>query len=159
MLKKYLLLILLITNTAIADGLVLPMAEDFFIDSQKSRKNIIPILIMFSVPGCGYCKKIKEEVLSPMAKLEEYSNKIIIRHVDSSSNEVINNFFNEEVSQSDFSFNYAINLFPTVVLVDNYGVILDKIIGVIVEDYYWMFLDEAIESSTYKLKQQLNADI
>jgi hypothetical protein len=63
------------------------------------------------------------------------------------------------VSQSDFSFNYAINLFPTVVLVDNYGVILDKIIGVIVEDYYWMFLDEAIESSTYKLKQQLNADI
>ncbi len=159
MFKKILILIIIKSNTLMAEGLLLPPAEDFFIDSQKSIRNITPILIMFSVPECGYCKKIKEEVLGPMAKIEEYKDKIIIRHVDSSSNREINNFFNDKVSENDFSFSYAIDLFPTIILVDNYGVILDKMIGVIIEDYYWMYLDEAINNSTNKLKQQLAANL
>lgn len=44
-----------------AEGLLLPPAEDFFMDSQKSIRNITPILIMFSVPECGYCKKIRKK--------------------------------------------------------------------------------------------------
>jgi thioredoxin-related protein len=94
-----------------------------------------------------------------MAKLDEYSKKIIIRHIDSSSSNEINDFFNEKVSQSDFSFSYVVDFFPTIILVDNYGVTLDKIIGAGVDDYYWMYLDEAIASSTKKLKQQLNAEL
>ncbi len=159
MLKKYLLILLVTANSLMAEGLLLPPAEDFFMDSQKVWKNKTPILIMFSVPGCGYCKKIKEDVLSPMAKLDEYSKKIIIRHIDSSSSDEINDFFNEKVSQSDFSFSYVVDFFPTIILVDNYGVTLDKIIGAGVDDYYWMYLDEAIASSTKKLKQQLNAEL
>jgi len=159
MLIKYLFILLITTSNLMAEGLLLPSAEDFFIDSQKVRINKTPILIMFSVPDCPYCKKIKEEVLSPMAKLDEYKNKIIIRHVDSSSSDEITNFFNESVSESNFSFNYVIDLFPTVILVNNYGVILDKIIGAGVEDYYWMYLDEAITTATLKLNQQLNAEL
>jgi len=159
MLKKILLLLIINTNAILAEELLLPPAEDFFIDSQNAMKNKTPILIMFSVPECVYCKKIKEEVLSPMAKIEEYSNKIIIRHIDSSSDKEINNFYNETISENNFSFNYAVDLFPTVILVDNYGVILDKIIGGVIEDYYWMYLDEAINKSTIKLKQQINANL
>jgi len=53
---------MVLTNFATAHELTLPVAKDFFMDSQKVWKTKTPILIMFSIPDCGYCKKIKEEV-------------------------------------------------------------------------------------------------
>jgi len=44
-------------------------------------------------------------------------------------------------------------------LVDNYGVVLEKVLGVTNEDYYWTDLDELIDSSTLKINQQLNAKL
>jgi hypothetical protein len=66
----------LFTNVSIAEELTLPAAKDFLMDAQKVWKQKIPILIMFSIPGCGYCKIIKEDVLSPMATMDEYNKKL-----------------------------------------------------------------------------------
>jgi len=159
MIRYGLLFLLLFTNVSIAEELTLPVAKDFLMDSQKVWKQKTPILIMFSIPGCGYCKKIKEDILSPMAQMEEYNDKIIIRHVDASSFDEINNFYNEAVSHNEFSFARAINFFPTVVLVDNYGSTLGKIVGVPNEEMYWTDLDEAIEKSTKKLHQRMKAEL
>ncbi len=81
MIRYGLLLLLLFSNFSAAEELTLPVAKDFLMDSQKVWKQKTPILIMFSIPGCGYCKKIKEDVLSPMAEMPEYQKKIIIRHI------------------------------------------------------------------------------
>ncbi len=159
MIRYALLLLLLFTPVSIAENLTLPVAKDFLMDSQKVWKQKTPILIMFSIPDCRYCKIIKEEVIGPMADLEEYQGKIIIRHIDAQSFDEINNFYNEEVSHNEFAFKYAINFFPTVILVDNYGSTLGKIIGVPSEDLYWTDLDEVIEKSRTKLHQRMSATL
>jgi thioredoxin-related protein len=159
MIRYSLLLLLLFTNVSIAEELTLPVAKDFLMDSQKVWKQKIPILIMFSIPDCGYCKIIKEEVLSPMATMDEYNEKIIIRHIDADSFDEINNFYNEEVSHNEFAFKYAVNFFPTVILVDNYGSTLGKITGVPSEELYWTDLDEVIEKSTKKLQKRMSATL
>ena len=159
MIKFYLLFLMVLTNFATAHELTLPVAKDFFMDSQKVWKTKTPILIMFSIPDCRYCKKIKEEVLSPMAEMNEYNEKIIIRHIDAQSFDEINDFYNEDTSHNEFAFKYAVNFFPTVMLVDNYGAPLEKIIGVPSEEYYWTDLDEAIEKSTKKLHQRMKAEL
>ncbi|MDG2353308.1 MAG: thioredoxin fold domain-containing protein [Gammaproteobacteria bacterium] len=159
MIRYGLLFLLLFTNVSIAEELTLPVAKDFLMDSQKVWKQKIPILIMFSIPDCEYCKKIKEDVLSPMAQMDEYNDKIIIRHIDASSFDEINNFYNEEVSHNEFAFTRAINFFPTVVLVDNYGSTLGKITGVPSEELYWTDLDEVIEKSTKKLHKRMGATL
>jgi len=133
-----LLLLLLFTHVSIAEELTLPSAKDFLMDSQKVWEQKIPILIMFSIPNCSYCEKIKEDVLSPMATMDEY---------------------NEKITHNDFAFKYAINFFPTVILVDNYGSTLGKIIGVPSEELYWTELDEMIEKSTKKLHQRMSATL
>jgi len=46
-----------------------------------------------------------------------------------------------------------------VALVDNYGSILGKIVGVPSEEYYWTDLDEVIEKSTKKLHQRMSAEL
>ncbi len=159
MIKFYLLFLMVLTNFVYANELTLPVAKDFFMDSQKVWKKKAPILIMFSIPDCGYCKKIKEEVLSPMAEMNEYNEKITIRHINAESFDEINNFYNEEVSHNEFAFKYAVNFFPTVILVDNYGSPLERIIGVPSEEYYWTDLDEVIEKSTKKLHKRMDADL
>ena len=156
---RYGLLLLLFSNFSAAEELTLPVAKDFLMDSQKVWKQKTPILIMFSIPDCGYCKKIKEDVLSPMAEMPEYQKKIIIRHIDAQSFDEINNFYNEEVSHNEFAFKYAVNFFPTVILVDNYGATLGKIVGVPSDEYYWTDLDEVIEKSIKKLHQRMNAEL
>ena len=159
MFRFYLLVFAFLSNFAIAEELTLPTAKDFFADSQQARKNKTPILIMFSIPDCGYCKKVKEEVLSPMAEMNEYKEKVIIRHINANSFEEVNDFYNSDVSHNEFSFKYAVNFFPTVMLVDNYGVVLEKVLGVTNEDYYWTDLDTLIDESTSKLKKQLTAKL
>ena len=159
MFRFYLLVAVFLSNFAIAQELNLPGAKNFFLDSQQVWKKKIPILIMFSIPDCGYCKKVKENTIGPMADLEEYQDKVIIRHINANSFDEINDFYNETVSHNEFSFKYAVNFFPTVMLVDNYGVVLEKVLGVTNEDYYWTDLDKLIDSSTLKINKQLSAKL
>ena len=157
MIRYSLLFLFLFTNVSIAEELSLPVAKNFFIDSQKVWKQKTPILIMFSIPDCPYCEKIKEDVIGPMAKMKEYQDKVIIRNVNAQSFDDLTNFYNEEVTHNEFAFKYAVNFFPTVILVDNYGASLGKIIGVSSEEYYWTDLDDMIEKSTKKLDKQMSA--
>jgi len=46
-----------------------------------------------------------------------------------------------------------------VILVDNYGATLGKIVGVPSDEYYWTDLDEVIEKSIKKLHQRMNAEL
>ena len=159
MFRFYLLVAVFLSNFAIAQELNLPDAKNFFLDSQKVWKKKIPILIMFSIPDCGYCKKVKENTIGPMADLEEYQDKVIIRHINANSFDGMNGFYNDTVSHNEFAFKYAVNFFPTVMLVDNYGVVLEKVLGVTNEDYYWTDLDKLIDSSTLKINKQLSAKL
>lgn len=157
MIRYSLLFLFLFTNVSIAEELSLPVAKNFFIDSQKVWKQKTPILIMFSIPDCPYCEKIKEDVIGPMAKIKEYQDKVIIRNVNAQSFDDLTNFYNEEVTHNEFAFKYAVKFFPTVILVDNYGASLGKIIGVSSEEYYWTDLDDMIEKSTKKLDKRMSA--
>ncbi len=111
MFKFYLLLLAIVSNFAFAYELNLPPAKNFFMDSQKVWKNKIPILIMFSIPNCGFCEKVKENVIGPMANLKEYYDKVIIRHINVDSFDEINNFYNEEASHNELAFKYAVNFY------------------------------------------------
>ncbi len=159
MFRFYLLAAVLLSNFAIAEKLTLPPAKNFFMDAQKVWKSKTPILIMFSIPDCGYCKKVKEDIIGPMAELKEYNDKVIIRHINANSFDEINNFYNEEVSHNEFASRKAVNFFPTVLLVDQYGVTLEKVLGVTNEDYYWTDLDELIISATDKIINKMKAQL
>jgi len=135
----------------------IPAAQNFFDDAQKVWKEKIPILIMFSIPECAYCKKVKEDVINPMSNLEEYKKKVIVREVSAESFKDVKDFYNEESTENEVAFKYAVNFFPTVMLVDQYGAVLDKIVGVANEESYWNDLEEKIEKSKEKLVKQFNA--
>ena len=136
---------------------MLQSAKNFFIDGQLSKQKQIPILVMFSAPDCSYCKLVKKEVLNPMNELKEYKDKVIIRHIFYSSLDSLIDFNNKETNQSKFNFVYSVNFYPTIILLNSQGDILAKKVGVTLIDTYWTELDQMIEESIAKIKQQAKA--
>lgn len=130
-------------------------AKDFFIDGQMARKKEIPILVMFSAPNCPYCELVKREVIEPMSELEEYENKVILRHIFYSSLEKITDFSGRHSNHSQFSFKYGTKFYPTLMLLDDHGNVLEKKIGVILIETYWTELDTLIAQATKQLKTTL----
>ncbi|BBB23502.1 conserved hypothetical protein [Isorropodon fossajaponicum endosymbiont JTNG4] len=159
MFRFYLLLLVLVSNFATSQDLALPLAKNLLEDAQLVRKNETPILIMFSIPNCPYCQKVKQEVIAPMNELDEYKNKVIIRHVNAGTLKDMKDFYNNDTNHGRFAFQNGINFYPTIFLMDNYGANLGKIIGVPSMDYYWTELDKVIDKSITKLKRQLKAEL
>lgn len=154
-----LFVICLLPNFSMANMLNLPIAKDLFADGQKVWENKTPILIMFSVANCIYCKEVKEEVIAPMADLAAYKNKVIIRHVNADTLEEMKDFYNNNTNHGKFSFQNGIDFYPTIVLMNNYGANLGKIIGIPSMEYYWTDLDKLIDKSIVILKKQLKAKL
>ncbi|SFV89466.1 hypothetical protein MNB_SUP05-SYMBIONT-7-31 [hydrothermal vent metagenome] len=139
--------------------LMLMNAKDFFADGQIAKQKQIPILVMFSEPDCPYCELVKREVLNSMSGLEEYKNKVIIRHVFYSSLMEIVDFSGRSSNHSQFSFTYGANFYPTLLLLDHTGKVLGKKIGVVLIETYWTELDALIAQATQQIKQQLKVNL
>ncbi|WP_122951152.1 thioredoxin family protein [Bathymodiolus thermophilus thioautotrophic gill symbiont] len=127
-------------------------AKDFFIDGRMAKHKQIPILVMFSAPNCPYCELVKQEVIRPMSELKEYQDKIILRHIFYSSLEEIIDFSGQRSNHSQFSFKYNTKFYPTLMLFDNHGNVLEKKIGVTLIETYWTELDTLITQATKQLK-------
>ena len=138
---------------------MLTEGKDFFADGELSRKQQIPILVVFSAPNCPYCDLLRREVLDPMSELAEYQNKVILRHISYASLDEVKDFTGAHVNHSKFNFRYGVNFYPTLMLMDNYGTVLAKKVGVTLIETYWTELDGLIEKSTNKLKRWLKASL
>ena len=74
MLRFYALLLSFIALFSHAEEGI-PAAQNFFDDAQKVWKEKIPILIMFSIPECAYCKKVKRMSLIQCLILKSIKRK------------------------------------------------------------------------------------
>ena len=128
-------------------------------DGELSQKTQKPILILFSMAGCAYCEYIEEEHLKPMLRNQEYRSKVIIRRVMTDDYDNLIDFNGNKISALDFSARYGSFLTPTVVFLNHEGVELtQRLLGVRNTEYYGGDLDESLERSLRKLRQQLAAN-
>lgn len=159
MLRFYLLLLMPFISFAHAGETMIPLAQDFVADSRQALQNKTPILIIFSIPNCKYCEKIKQEIILPMLTLKEYDSKVIIRHINAGTLNALKNFDKQNSNHGKFAFVQGVNFFPTVMLFAHDGMPLGKMVGVANFDYYWSELDKIINQSTLKFKQRLQAKL
>ena len=134
-----------------AAAYTIPIAENLYEDSLIILSDKKPLLLMFSMDGCSYCETVEEEILGPMSELVEYTSRIIIRHIENDSQQEVINFDGGGVSQAMINEDYNVDFYPTVILVDHEGGVLEEIIGIVDEEFYWVKMDKAIESSRNKL--------
>ncbi len=135
----------------------LPIATNLSKEAELAREKKIPILILFSAPGCGYCKRVREEILIPTTYNAEYDNKVIMLEVESGNNGKMRDFDGRLTTQADFVAKHRVGFAPTVKFFDARGrEVADPIIGLVTVDYYGGFMDQGIDNATAKIRAKSN---
>lgn len=135
----------------------LPMASDLRKEARLAREKQIPILILFSAPGCGYCTRVREEILIPTTRNAEYDDKVILLEVESGNAETLIDFDGRVTTQADFAAKNRVGFAPTVKFFDAKGrEVAEPIIGLVTVDYYGGFMDQGIDKATARIRATTN---
>ena len=134
----------------------LPFATNLSLDAKLAREKQIPILILFSMQDCPFCKRVREEILIPTTLNAEYDNKVILLEVDGANHAKMIDFDGKITTQANFVARNRVGLTPTVKFFDPQGrEVANPIVGLVTVDYYGGFLDQAIDTSIAKIRGAL----
>lgn len=123
-------------------------------DGDAARERNLPILMMFSMDGCGYCELVEQDFLRPMLISGDYRDKVIIRMVKTDSFRDVRDFNGRAVDVDELAQRYRAYVMPTVVLVDHQGrQLTPRLVGVTTPDFYGGDLDNAIDAALGRLQQ------
>ena len=73
----------------------LPLARDFADDGRLARQARIPIVVLYSLPGCPYCEEIRRAHLGPLLREPGAAARLIIRQVDVNGGQALVDFSGE----------------------------------------------------------------
>ena len=92
----------------------LPFAKSLEADSKLAAAKKIPILVIYTSPGCPFCERAKSEYLVPMLKDPAYKNKVIIREVDITSQTPLTLYNGTTSTGAAFAAQHKVAVVPTI---------------------------------------------
>lgn len=131
----------------------LPHGDDFAMLGKEARARQAPIIIAFVQKSCGYCTIAKREYLVPLQRGAGSRGEIILREVDIEQNRRVSDFDGKAMSSKEFSRRYRVERVPTVVVVDDRGdPVVPPLVGLVSEDFYSLYLDQAVEAGRLRMR-------
>jgi thioredoxin-related protein len=147
--------LLIISGSALSDSStgILP-TDDWSTEVTEASKAGLPILMLFSSEYCGYCDRLKSEVLEPLAKSGEINKFAWIRELSIDRGGKIRDFDGEKIRTKMFLDRYDVFATPTLVLVDNHGNPLGTpIVGYNNADDYVSLLEHFMDVADWKSRK------
>jgi thioredoxin-related protein len=123
----------------------IPEEKKLFQAKQQAKKDNKNILLLTHLEDCSWCYFVINEVIAPMTELREYTDKLIIAQIEIHAGLSMVDFDGVQIENNDFADKYDIDFYPTLLLFDAEGMLLEKIVGVASEDTYWTDLDKKLE--------------
>lgn len=134
-------------------NLKLPVSNNMPALGRLSKKNRVPILLMFATEDCHYCKRLEAEVLGPMRKAGVDPKRVILRKVMMDQYDELHDFDGNIRNAEGFAIVRGIEVVPTLQLLDAAGnELVPKIVGYQTPGFYNDYLEKAIEVSDALLK-------
>lgn len=134
-----------------ADGLV--QATSLAADARTASARRVPILVVFTSPGCPYCDRVKAEYLVPMHKDPAYRKRVLIREVTIGVDTPLTDFGGARTTEGAFSAAHKVFMVPTVMVFDARGAVIgDPIVGMLSPDYYFGYLESAIDAGIARMR-------
>ena len=130
----------------------LPLATDLQADGRVSRSRRVPIVILFSLPGCPYCEIVRRSHLAPMLRDPRESARAIIRQVDIDSDQSVVGFGGATTTHEAIARANGVRSVPVVAFWDGEGrPLADPLKGMLLADFYAAYLESALESARTRL--------
>ena len=129
----------------------LPLAADLAGDGRMAGEQNIPVLVLFSLPGCPYCEAVRRSFLRPL--LIEAAPRALVRQVDIDSSLVLTDFQGQNLSHQDFAAREGIALTPVVGFYGPAGEqVATRLVGAMLPDFYGSYLDEALSKAAAQIR-------
>jgi thioredoxin-related protein len=142
-------------DLVVPERLQLTTSKDMPALSKLSRKNNVPILLMFASEDCFYCKRLETEVLGPMRLAGIDPQRVILRKVMMDEYDELRDFDGSKRDAESFSINRGVEVVPTLQLVNAKGEeLVPKIVGYQTPEFYSAYLEKAIEVSQALLEKK-----
>ncbi len=128
-------------------------AKDFKADARVAGQRQVPILVLFTSPGCHYCERVKREYLVPMQQDPAYRKKALIREVTVGATAPLTGFDGAATTEGAFAAAHKVFMVPTVKVLDTLGNdASEAIVGLLTPDYYFGYLETAIDNGIQKVR-------
>jgi thioredoxin-related protein len=130
----------------------IPLATDLRADGRDSRARKVPIVVLFSLPGCPYCEIVRRSHLAPMLRDPREAARAIIRQIDIDGDQAITGFAGERVTHAQIAKAHGVRAAPVVAIWDGDGKpIAEPLSGMLLPDFYSAYLDAALEAARARL--------
>jgi thioredoxin-related protein len=152
---KNVFLVLIVATASwlpMAQAASLPTVTDFTIEAKAAQEKQVPILILFMSDTCHYCETVLNDFLLPMHRDPAFANKVILRQIETSSKDELIDFDGVSTSHRAFSSKNEAWAVPVVMLFDSHGQVLTSIVGLLTVDFYYFYLENAINESLEKIR-------
>jgi thioredoxin-related protein len=114
-------------------------------DAQAAGK---PLVLMFSLPECPYCKVVRRNYLGPLLR---EANPPVIRELTMTSRQSIHDYDGSWTTPTAIAKRYGVAVAPTLVFVDAAGdMLVEPLVGGD-HQFYVAYLDRAFDESHKKL--------
>ena len=129
----------------------LPLAIDLAADSRMASERNIPLLVLYSLPGCPYCEAVRRSYLLPL--LAESTPRALVRQIDVDSSRQLIDFEKRPATHQAFATREGITLTPVVAFYGPAGKqVAARMVGAMLPDFYGSYLDEALSKAADQIK-------
>ncbi|HET9024560.1 MAG TPA: thioredoxin fold domain-containing protein [Burkholderiaceae bacterium] len=119
------------------------------------RQRRVPLLVLFSTPGCPYCREVRRSYLVPRVaeQAAQSSPTLLIREVDITSRAPLTDLQGRRTTQAEFASRFGVRVVPVVALLDDRGQLLgEPLVGIDRSGFYETYLARAIEAAERRLR-------
>jgi hypothetical protein len=129
------------------------LVANFAADAKIARAKSLPIVVLFSLPGCPHCEVIRRSHLRPLGN--EVPLRATVRQVDVDSDRQMVDFQGTITTHRAFASGQRIKLTPVVTFSGPDGEALaEPLVGALLADFYGAYLENALAMAAQQLGGQ-----
>ncbi|MDM5181608.1 thioredoxin [Massilia sp. DJPM01] len=148
-------LALLGTDTMAAGAQALDAPRALAAEAAQAAQRGQPLLLLFSLPGCGYCDVVRRNYLLPLTRDGDEQARPVVREVGLAGTAPFTGFNAQASSGAALAAHYQVRIAPTVLLLDARGALLaPPLVGGDVSGMYGAYLDAALAQAQRKIASQ-----
>ncbi len=140
-------------ETIILPGVSVPQVSDFTVEGRLAAAEERIILLLISQVHCPYCVLIKEEIIHPMIRGEDFVGQLLIRELIIDVSGTIKDFDGKSIDAMEFARQYDSTFTPTLLFLDAKGnELTERVVGINTLELYYAYVDSAIRKALAAMK-------
>lgn len=130
--------------------------DDLRVLADTIARHRAPLLILFSTPGCPFCREVRRNYLVPRVaeQMDKATPDLLLRETDITSGRTLTDLSGDRITEAAFALRHRVRAVPVVALFDSLlRPIGEPLVGLDRSGFYEAYLASAIDASRKYLRQ------